>query len=119
MILVKLSIFILIIMITTRLGFLKVNLFMIEKLDRDNLKIELRNESGLSSNFTIMNELYHYSDIYYKNILKIDITSVGEAKEKRNSHTMYTLTEYLAIRLSKALKNYISFKLSIYSTSRN
>ena len=57
--------------------------------------------------------------LFNKNILKIDITSVGEAKEKRNSHTMYTLTEYLAIRLSKALKNYISFKLSIYSTSRN
>ena len=46
--------------------------FMLDKLDRDNLKIDLRNESGLSSDFTILNELYHYSDIYYKNILKID-----------------------------------------------
>ena len=57
--------------------------------------------------------------LFSKNTLKIDITSVGEAKEKRNSHTLYTLKEYLAIRLSKALKNYIPFKLSIYSTERN
>ena len=57
--------------------------------------------------------------LFSKNTLKIGITSVGEAKEKRNSHTLYTLKEYLAIRLSKALKNYIPFKLSIYSTERN
>ena len=48
--------------------------FMLEELDRDNLKIDLRNTSGLSSNFVIKNELYHYSDIYYKTCIKIDNT---------------------------------------------
>ena len=46
--------------------------FMLEELDRDDLKIDLRSEACLFSSFITLNNLNHYSDIYYKTVLKIN-----------------------------------------------
>ena len=105
--------------------------FMLEKLDRENLKIDLRNEAGLSSNFTILNELFHYSDIYYKTCIKIDggLTEADEfdfitfckANRKLREIEIYNFSIKLIRKIIKLLinNNLKNIKLSIIPNEEN
>lgn len=105
--------------------------FMLDKLDRDSLKIDLRNESGLSSNFTILNELYHYSDLYYKTCIKIvddltdadifDFITFCKVNRKLKEIEIYNFNIKLVRKVIKLLieNNLKNVRLSIMPDDKN
>lgn len=67
--------------------------FLIEMLDKNNIKVESRNEVLFTSNFMLDNNLSSFSQIYYKNSVKFGEIITNEDIEDFNS--LCNINKYL------------------------